>query len=85
MKANRMMNYDEVREAYDAYCRITHAPRNTNTKMRFYAFLENSEDNWLFTSVGVTVSDITATRIQWLRGPNAETLYKIWRARNENV
>lgn len=61
---------DDYLNAYVAYRRLTNSPRNQNTIKRFNDFI--SAD-----------SKVAESRILWLTGPNAEVLYKVWKAQNE--
>ena len=80
-----------VTRAYDAYAvyrRITNSPRNENTVRRFYLFLgayevdSGNERSFQKQWDQIKFTEEAHTRVEWLLGPNAEVMYKIWQAQN---
>lgn len=67
-------------EAWQVYLRITKSPSNGNTKRRFFKFLTLPEEEKV--SQDLFLPEIALQRINWLCGPNAEVMYKIWKAKH---
>lgn len=76
--------------AYEVYRRITNSPRNENTARRFYKFLgahevaSGNERSFQKQWEQVVSLEQARIRVDWLLGPNAELLFKVWQAQNEH-
>ena len=78
-----MVDYFKFRGAWAVYRQLTNSPSNQNTRRRFYKFLGINED-FPATKTLTELPEEAARRIEWLLGPNAEVMYKIWKAQHEH-
>ena len=80
---------EEWHRSYAKYCTLTKAPMNGNTARRFYKFLgitvKDNQKSFSQEWTTVQTSDTAIQRIKWLNGPNAEILYKMWKAQNNDA
>lgn len=83
------MRVDEVHlmdlfNAYEKFRKLRKLPANGNAARQFYKFLGIGEPKSLPEAFEhLTREERAVERIEWLNGPNAEVLYRIWKAQNE--
>lgn len=81
MIQHQPVDFMDISEALAAYRKITRSPRNRNTTFEFFKFLDLADQGEKLLS-GESVSELTRSRLDWIRGPNAKTLYKAWLVKN---
>lgn len=70
-----------VYRAYVVFRKLNGLARNQNSRLLFLEFLKVGEAYRVFVETDKLPEDAEC-KIRWLTGPNAEVMYKIWRAQN---
>ena len=84
-----MIGSQDVYDAYAKYRALKNLPYNHNSKMLFIRFLFSGTGKQIPKST--ILGDIAdwhpkaQERINWINGPNAETMLKIWQAQNPGL
>lgn len=84
MTKNVKITFEELTEAYGHYRRVSRSPKNQNTVYHFCEFLGVNDEVWNFVYSHSEISEEAAHKMKWLKGPNARTLYKVWRTKHVN-
>lgn len=65
-----------IDKAYEVFRQFNRMPRNQNSRRLFNKFLGRNEDAHPFMTID---NDEAAARVNWLLGPHAATMYKVWK------
>ena len=76
---NVMVTIDQVTTAYRNFKKFRKLASNSNSFLLYRKFLGEDEKS-LFTN---ELPHEVQRKIEWLSGPNAETMYKIWKLQND--
>lgn len=68
--------WSDVYEAYIVFRRLNGLARNQNSRLLFLKFLGAYDFDQL--------SEDAKHKVRWLTDPNAEVMYKVWKAQNDN-
>lgn len=85
------LDVSRAHAAYEVYRRITRSPANKNTARRFYKFLgardlqEGADGSFQKQWDQIAFMEQARNRVEWLLGPNAEVMYRVWEAQNERT